>query len=659
MVKGLWQRLTRIGITKTLEAREARRVFYVNFITLLFMGYVTMRGIVSLPNMSYSFKLFSLNIWCVLALTLNYFHFYTVAKFLPFFTLIPGAVLLSYSQLGGYGGTAWICLFSSVPLPFILFDIKDKGRFLLANGIVFAGFAAIIILESAHPLPPNPAHDLGLVRLSATGLTYVLLLVSTWHFYASYIASEDRLVHEKRKAEFANQAKSVFLANMSHELRTPLNAILGFSELMKYDTNLTQDQASNLATIGRSGEHLLALINNVLEISKIEAGKITLRPDAFDLHRMLLGLEEMFRLRAKQKKLALIFETGPDVPRTIIADRNKLGQILINLLGNAIKFTRKGSVHLIVRRVTDGRLRFTVKDTGIGIPSNELDNIFDSFFQATGSHMSRLGTGLGLTISQQYACMMGKGITAESDTGKGSVFRFDVHMDIADTGLVQDHGPAKRVTGLKPGQPVYRILVAEDVEYSRTLIRRLLTPLGFEVHEAENGKEALEKWRRIRPQLILMDLRMPVMTGYEATRHIRLEADKGSTKIVALTAAAFEEDRATAMEAGCNDYLRKPFLEKELFGMLEKHLGITFTYDTNVSDGNATKAEADAGFIRKAVASLPAELQTRLCKSVTALDFDRTQLLINRVRERDPHLADVLVGFLNAYQFDILQELFQ
>jgi two-component system sensor histidine kinase/response regulator len=316
---------------------------------------------------------------------------------------------------------------------------------------------------------------------------------------------------------------------MSHELRTPLNAILGFSQLMAHDPGLTTEQQEYLETIGRSGEHLLGLINDVLELSKIDAGGVTLQEESFDLHRLLDGLEEMFRLRAADKRLMLVFDRAPDVPQYVRTDQGKLRQVLMNLLGNAVKFTQEGGITLRVGKGPMGYspragsvlLHFEVEDTGPGIAPEELDAVFDAFAQTASGQASKEGTGLGLPISLQFVKLMGGDLTVSSDgmPGQGSLFKFDVQIELVDAADVPTSQPARRVIGLEPDQRAadggpYRLLIAEDREASRMLLTKLLEPLGFEVREAVNGQEALEIWEQWEPHLIWMDMRMPVIDGH-------------------------------------------------------------------------------------------------------------------------------------------------
>ncbi|MDZ8092653.1 MAG: ATP-binding protein [Nostoc sp. DedQUE05] len=373
-------------------------------------------------------------------------------------------------------------------------------------------------------------------------------------------------VREAARSAAANLAKSEFLANMSHELRTPLNAILGFTQVMSRDYSLSSEHQENLAIINRAGEHLLKLINDILEMSKIEAGKITLNSSSFDLIHLLKNLEEMLHLRAASKNLELLFEYAPDIPKYIETDENKLCQVLLNLLGNAIKFTEKGSVTLRVRlgagdwglgagdwglgtRESEEKLNFSfsplphasypsassaqspipnpqslifeVQDTGCGIAPQELDLLFEAFEQTEIGRKFQQGTGLGLAISRKYVQLMGGDITVSTMPGVGSTFAFDVEIALTCPREIPIDQIKSQIRALAPSEKVYRILVVDDSKESRILLVKILTSLGFEVNEATDGSEAIANWESWQPHLIFMDMRMPVMDGYEATRIIK------------------------------------------------------------------------------------------------------------------------------------------
>jgi PAS domain S-box-containing protein len=456
----------------------------------------------------------------------------------------------------------------------------------------------------------------------------------------------EQLAEAKDRAEAANRAKGTFLANMSHELRTPLNAVLGFSRLLKSGPDVTPRQQEALDIIVRSGEHLLNLINNVLDMAKIESGRVVLEESEVDLYRLLHEMQSLMGVGAVEKGLRFALEHDPDLPRFVAVDAGKLRQVLLNLLGNAIKYTESGGMKLRARLARihgseKAKVRFEVEDSGPGISQEDCQRIFFPFVQLGGQAPAQAGTGLGLAICKQYVELMGGQIGVTSKPGKGSVFYFEIPVRVLPSVAERDELKNPRILGLAEGQRRYRLLIVEDQPENRLLLRRLLEPLGFELREAANGQEAVALFEQWHPDLIWMDIRMPVMDGLEAVRRIRATQAGADTKIIALTAHALEEEKEPIMAAGCDDLVRKPIREQELFGALARHLRLKFIYEKPPPQKSALEAP-ELTLRPEQLDALPAELLRDLHQAVVELDTARTQALIQQVTERDASLGRAL-----------------
>ena len=477
------------------------------------------------------------------------------------------------------------------------------------------------------------------------------------------LESERRALESERAALDASRSKSTFLANMSHELRTPLNAILGFVQLMERDRALTGEQRENLGVIMRSGEHLLGLINDVLSLSKIEAGRATFDPAPFDLRGLVAGLEEMFRLKAASKGVAFTVRIGDDLPDFALGDEAKLRQVLINLLSNAVKFTIVGSVTMSVDW-SEARARFAVADTGPGISPEEMSQLFEAFVQTSTGIRSNEGTGLGLAISRDYVGLMDGDLHVESEVGRGTTFYLEIPLPReVGTAAVAEY---QRVVGLADGQAPVHVLVVDDVPENRTLLKKLLSPVGLTVTEATNGREAVRIWMEHRPPVVLMDVRMPFLDGIAATREIRRLERKGAgpaasrpaaAVIVALTASAFDHDRSAILAAGCDDYIPKPFSDRAVFDRLSSCAGIRFRYQTAAGDAPPRPEAIESVISVARLARLPHEHVGRLCDAVTIGDVAGALEVVDDIAREDEAVAKELRALVRTYQFDALLEL--
>ena len=404
--------------------------------------------------------------------------------------------------------------------------------------------------------------------------------------------TETALRLAKEAAEVANKAKSEFLANMSHELRTPLNGILGYAQILQRSFNLNT-QRNGITVIEQCGNHLLNLINDILDFSKIEAGKMELYPRDFHLPSFLSGISEIIRIKAEQKKIEFRFMADPDLPTSIHADDKRLRQILLNLLGNAVKFTEQGNVTFSVQQICQNlsvfpplsTLQFCIQDTGVGITPELVEKIFQPFEQAGSIIQRSEGTGLGLSISQKIITLMGSQIQVSSILNQGSTFWFEVEFPISNEW-------ASSVTPIQQQKVIgyqgqrRKILIVDDKEMNRNVLQEVLTSLGFECFEASQGEEGYEQALAIKPDLMITDLVMPVLDGFELTRRLRQSSNLKNLIIIASSASVLEIYQTQSLEVGCDGFLPKPIEIEPLLICLKEHLYLDWIYEHNPNPKN-------------------------------------------------------------------------
>jgi signal transduction histidine kinase/CheY-like chemotaxis protein len=553
------------------------------------------------------------------------------------------AVLIRKYLLSSLGdGLIWLTFYPAV-MAAAFFGGFFIGLFSIGLSCVIAIFGWQFFID--HPFIHSKADWIGVIVF-----TINCTLVSGIAEYSRYQRKKANI--EREKAETANQSKSVFLANMSHELRTPLNAILGFTQLMQTKSSLQEDEKEYFEIINKSGHHLLSLINNVLDISKIEAGKTKLEIVPVNLHLILQDLVYLMGQRAEEKNLDLKYSVEKSVPVYVYTDEVKLKQILINLLGNAIKFTQEGFVNLTVKAIhtevsNNQIIVFEVEDTGSGIDPNDQEKIFLPFYQSANAQLVA-GTGLGLAISKQYTELLGGNISVESKPGVYSKFIVQLPVKIAQKSeLKAESNPFLNVKSITPGQEDLRILIVEDQMENWLLLKKILEKIGIIARVAENGLLGVEIFQNWAPQLIFMDIRMPVMDGLEATKRIRALGNGKFVKIVGVSAHVYSEEIKEIKNTGMDGFLKKPYQIYEIYECLNKQLAVTFIM------GNPGEVITDEEQVLSIdmMQTLNFEVLTNLKNAIITYDNDSLREIMVHISEDDKELSKILDSYFINFRY--------
>ena len=494
------------------------------------------------------------------------------------------------------------------------------------------------------------------------GITVLLLLLALYIHRNKKVLERltSELAEAKEAAEYANRSKSMFLTNMSHELRTPLNAILGFSELLLKNRELPDRQRDTIGIIHRSGNFLLTLINDVLDLARVESGKISVDVEPVDPKAVIMDVLALIEERAASKSLHLIMEQETELPPCVMMDGAKIRQILLNFLSNAVKYSDQGEIRLRVGFVEE-RLIVEVSDQGVGIDPGDHEKIFEPFVQV-GPASDKTGTGLGLAITSQFVKLMGGQIELESAPGRGSRFRaiLPCRSCSREERVSSIKTLEQQVVGVKCSGGPLKVLIVEDKQDNRLLLRGILDVDGMEIQEAVNGEEAVHMFETWRPDFIWMDRRMPVMNGEDATRAIRALPGGDKVVIVALTASAFNDERRMILESGMDDFVVKPYHPADIFRVMRKHLDIEYVYDDTMAEVSlSAPPEFSEDAFRERMQLLSTEMRDRLYQSAALLDRESMLPVLDAIRADDEALARLLGHLVDRLEYQKILEMLQ
>lgn len=466
--------------------------------------------------------------------------------------------------------------------------------------------------------------------------------------------NEKELIKSKNLAERASTTKSTFLANMSHEIRTPLNSILGHAQILQYSGELTDQGLKSSMSIMKSGEHLLALINDILDLSKIEAGRIVVNKSSFDFRQMLNDLYNLFNITAENKGVTLAIEFTPNFPKIIYGDEQRIRQVIINLLNNAIKFTDSGGV-ILTASIQEDKLLIEIKDTGAGIPEDKLESVFDTFEQAETGLKNKGGVGLGLSISRDLARVMGGDIIVTSNLGKGSIFTFTIDFI---GGKSEDVDTAKeesrRVLKLKEQYMGLKVLVVDDIVQNLEVAEALLAPIGFQVETTEQGAGLEQRVREFLPDVMLLDLQISDVNMLEVIRNLRkIEAIK-HIPVIALSASIMDEDKSKYIDAGVDAIVMKPYKVEEVLKNIQVFIGVRYYYEDIETEKKEVRIELATNLAMK----LPGELIKKTVQAATIGDIEELENLNQRITEINNSLGEIVKNLIDDFEFDQLKKIF-